>query len=302
MTATPSATTVNHPFTTGEVISRDGTRIGYRQIGHGPGLLVLHGSMQSAASHFALATALADAFTVYLPDRRGRGRSGPAGAAYGMAREVEDVEALLARTGARNLFGVSSSGLIALRCALSLSNVDRVAVYEPALLLAGHDPGLTSWLPRFDREIAEGATAAALITSMIGLQLGPAVFNRMPRWLLEGFTNLAMKGEDKKAAPDDVTMRKLAPTLHCEGQLIAEMAGTLKNYRAIAKPVLLMGGSDGLAFIKPALDALEQTLPQVRRVEFAGLDHGGCADASKANAKGQPERVAPDLRRFFGAA
>src|SRR5215471_8222941 len=97
-TATPNTT-----FTTGEVISRDGTRIGYRQVGRGPGLVLLHGSMQSSASHATLATTLADTFTVYLPDRRGRGRSGPAGDRYGMAREVEDVDALLTRTGARNL-------------------------------------------------------------------------------------------------------------------------------------------------------------------------------------------------------
>jgi pimeloyl-ACP methyl ester carboxylesterase len=299
MTATD---TTNTMFTTGEVTSRDGTRIGYRQVGRGPGLVLLHGSMQSAASHTVLATALADAFTVYLPDRRGRGRSGPAGEGYAVAREVEDVDALLTHTGARNLFGVSSSGLIALQSALMLPTIDRLAVYEPALLLPGYDPGLTSWLPRFDREIAEGATAAALITSMIGLQLGPAIFNRMPRWLLEGFTNMALKSEDKKAAADDVTMRKLAPTLHCEGQLIAEMAGPVERFGAVSQPVLLMGGSNGLAFITPALDALERTLPQVRRVRFTGLDHGGCADASKANPKGRPEQVAPELRRFFSAA
>src|SRR5215831_2456849 len=213
MTATISSKTT---FTTGEVISRDGTRIGYRQVGHGPGLVLLHGSMQSAASHMTLATALADAFTVCLPDRRGRGRSGPAGDDYGMTKEVDDVGALLDKTGARNLFGVSSSGLIALQSALSLPAIDRVAVYEPALLLPGHNPGLTSWLPRFDREISEGDIGAALITSMIGLQLGPAILNRMPRRLLRGFTNMALKSEDKKASADDVTMRELAPTLHFE--------------------------------------------------------------------------------------
>jgi pimeloyl-ACP methyl ester carboxylesterase len=294
--------TITTTFTTGEVISHDGTPIGYRQVGRGPGLVLLHGSMQSAASHTVLATTLADAYTVYLPDRRGRGRSGPAGDDYGIATEVEDVRALLTHTGARNLFGVSSSGLIALQSALTLPIIDRIAVYEPALLLPGHDPGLTSWLPRFDREIAEGATAAALITSMIGLQLGPAVFNRMPRWLLEGFTNMALKSEDKKAAAGDVTMRKLAPTLHCEGQLIAEMAGPVERFRAVTQPVLLMAGSNGLAFIRPALDALQSALPEVQRVQFTGLDHGGCADASKANPKGRPEQVAPELRRFFSAA
>ena len=62
---------------TRSVISADGTLIGYRQLGQGPGLVLVHGAMESAQSHMQLAEALADTFTVYLPDRRGRGMSGP---------------------------------------------------------------------------------------------------------------------------------------------------------------------------------------------------------------------------------
>lgn len=72
--------TTQHPYATGTVTSKDGTTIGYRQLGQGPGVVMLHGAMESAQSHMQLATALADAFTVYLPDRRGRGLSGPFGA------------------------------------------------------------------------------------------------------------------------------------------------------------------------------------------------------------------------------
>jgi len=68
-----------------------------------------------------------------------------------------------------------------------------------------------------------------------------------------------------------------------------------------AKRLLLLGGGKGLAFLKPAMDGLERTLPNVRRVEYAGLDHGAAADPSKANPKGQPERIAEDLHRFFAS-
>src|SRR5215204_24909 len=60
-------------MTTGSVLSKDGTRIGYLQVGQGPAAVLVHGSNESARSHTRLALALADAFTVYLPDRRGRG-------------------------------------------------------------------------------------------------------------------------------------------------------------------------------------------------------------------------------------
>ena len=59
----------------GAVRSRDGTTIGYRRLGMGPGLILLHGSMSSGGHHVELARLLADTFTVFVPDRRGRGLS-----------------------------------------------------------------------------------------------------------------------------------------------------------------------------------------------------------------------------------
>jgi pimeloyl-ACP methyl ester carboxylesterase len=50
----------------------DGTAIGYREYGSGPGLILVHGGMK-AAQHFGkLAGALGNDFRVYAPDRRGR--------------------------------------------------------------------------------------------------------------------------------------------------------------------------------------------------------------------------------------
>jgi len=48
-------------YTTGSVTSKDGTTIGYRQLGHGPGVVLLHGMMSSGQNHMQLAEALADA-------------------------------------------------------------------------------------------------------------------------------------------------------------------------------------------------------------------------------------------------
>lgn len=259
--------------------------------------MLLHGSMESAKSHLQLAEALADLFTVYLPDRRGRGLSGPYSPDDGIRQEVEDLDALLTETGAHNVFGVSASGLVALEAARTLPGVHKIAVYEPALLTEGST--LTAWLPRYDKEMAKGKAAAAMVTSMKGLKLGPPILNFMPDRLLASLTNLALKSEDKKAAADDVTMRKLAPTLHYEGRLLAEMAGTLDGFGTVGAEVLLLGGSKGLPYLKPSLHALEQVLPHARRVEFPGLDHGGSSDKSPANSGGKPEVVAPELRRFF---
>jgi pimeloyl-ACP methyl ester carboxylesterase len=284
--------------TTGSVTSQDGTTIGYRQLGHGPGVVMLHGAMESAQSHMQLAEALADTFTIYLPDRRGRGLSGPYGKDYSIQKDVEDMDALLTKTGAHYVFGVSSGGLICLQAALTLPAIHKAALYEPMLLMNGSVP--TAFVTRYDKEMAQGKVASALVTGMKGSQMGPPVFNAIPRWLLEMLTKMMMASEDKKARGDDVTMRMLAPTLHYDFQLVIESEGALESFRAIRAEVLLLGGSTSPAFLKVALDALEKVFPHAKRIEFPGLGHGGSGNTnSNTNRGGQPERVAQELRRFF---
>jgi pimeloyl-ACP methyl ester carboxylesterase len=285
------------PYTTDFVASKDGTAIGYRQLGHGPGLVMLHGAMESAQSHMQLARSLAEAFTVYLPERRGHNLGIPFVKDYGMRKEVDDLEALLTKTGSHNVFGVSVGGLICLEAALRLPAVHKAAVYEPAFIVNGL--ASTAFLPRYDREITQGRIAAALITGMQGAQLGPPIFKIMPRWLLETLTNLSIKSEDRQAKPGDITMRMLAPTLHYDFQLVAEMAEKPQRFKVVPARVLLLGGGNSPAWLKAALDVLERVLPHVERVEFPGLDHGGSSDPSATNRAGKPELVAQELRRFF---
>ncbi|WP_415853726.1 alpha/beta fold hydrolase [Sinomonas sp. G460-2] len=278
--------------------SKDGTRIGYRRLGSGPGVVLLHGSNQHAGSHMSLAQALAGQFTVYLPDRRGRGMSGPYPHDYGVRTEVADLAAVLEHTGARNVFGVSASGIAVLEAARALPGaIDKVVAYEPAILTDGDKH--TAWLARFDDEMARGKVASALITSMFGLDLAPFAFKIMPRFLLEAMTEKFMRAEERDSAPGAVTMRQLASTLHYEGVLLAEMEGRVERFSTVESRVLLIRAGKGLKFLHPAIDALAATLPHATVAEFAGLDHGSAADLSPANSGGKPEVVAAELARFF---
>jgi hypothetical protein len=95
---------------------------------------------------------------------------------------------VLTESGAQKLFGVSVSGLIALEAARVQPAIRQIAAYEPALLM-DRSSTYTGWVPRFDREMAQGKVAAAEITCMYGLDLAPPAFGLMPRRLLEALTN-----------------------------------------------------------------------------------------------------------------
>ncbi len=280
--------------TTGAVRSSDGTVIGFRRIGSGPGVIVVHGAMESSQSHIQLAEALAGSFSVYLVDRRGRGLSGPFSSDHSLAREVEDVLAVAEATGARNLFGVSSGGVVALQAALSLPSIARVALYEPALV---DDPAaMARRLDRYEREIASGKVAAALVTAMKVSEMGPRIFNLIPSGLMTRMTASMLAKEDRSAVPGAVTMRTLAPTLHYDFADILEASARVDDFAGIRSDLLLLGGSKSPAYLRRALDRLERILPAARRVEFRGLGHGGSGDSDWG---GKPAVVAAELARFF---
>jgi len=286
------AVAVSHiaiPYTTDSVTSADGTKIGYRQLGEGPGVILVHGGMEASQHLMKLAATLSDGFMVYVPDRRGRGMSGPFGADYSVTRDCEDIAALVAKTGARNLFGLSSGALIILSAALVTPGLARIALYEPPLSLNGSTP--TSWVARYDREVAQGKLPQALATAIKGIPVDP-VFAALPRWILTPLFTLSMRFMDD-ATGDDVSVQALIPTQHYDMIIVRETADTLHDYETLRARVLLLGGGKSPAFLKTALDALARTLPNAERVTFSDLDHLGPTD------DGKPEIVAASLRRFF---
>ncbi|WEG09484.1 alpha/beta hydrolase [Microbacterium horticulturae] len=272
------------------VASQDGTPIGYRRLGAGPALLLVHGGMMAAQSFMKLGMALADSFTVAIPDRRGRGLSEPSGSEYGLQKEVEDVAAVLADVDAHRVFGLSSGAIIALESARQLSTITRLAVYEPPLSIGGSNPA--AWLARYDREIAAGDLPAAMVTVSKGVPVSPS-FSRLPRVIAPTLMRLAIPAEAKQTPPGDVSLQALIPTMHFDAEVVLDASDAPDRYRALEADVLLLGGGRSPHSLTEALDALDAVLPHARRLEIAGVGH------MAADNGGQPDRVAQILRDFF---
>lgn len=282
------------PYSIDSITSKDGTVIGYRELGHGPGVIILHGSMSTGYNHLQLAELLADTFTIYLPDRRGFGLSGPYNREHTLQNDIEDLNALLVKTGTHNVLGVSAGGIICLKAALSLPAIHKLAIYEPPLFKNNAVPAAI--MKRFDDEMAQGKVSAALTTTTKGVPLMSEMFSAMPRWLLEFMTKRMISFEEKQNSSAYASFRELAPTLHHDGQVMIEMSGQQESLRAIQAEVLLLGGSKSTAFLKAGLDSVMEVLPHARRVEFPGLNHSATWNTDRG---GKPRPVAQELRRFF---
>src|SRR4051812_18218550 len=118
--------------------SADGTVIAFEAIGEGAPVVLVGGALAdrtALASGKPLAAMLAHRFRVFSYDRRGRGDSGDA-AAWTIAREIEDLDAMIAAAGgSAAVFGHSSGGLLALDAAAQGLAIPRLAVDEPPILL-----------------------------------------------------------------------------------------------------------------------------------------------------------------------
>jgi pimeloyl-ACP methyl ester carboxylesterase len=279
--------------TLGEVRSADGTTIGYQRAGTGPAVVLLHGAGQSSGNLTRLAHALSRAFTVYVPDRRGRGRSGPYGEFHGLSTEIEDLSALLDASGASRLFGLSAGAVIAIEAALVRPDITKLALYEPPLTYDGVVHG--DWAPRYERQLNAGKPGAALVTVLKATADRTSPIRWIPRLPLAAALDFAIKRTANRPAPAGLmSPRDLIRTVRYDAQTVNGAAGALERFAVLSCDVLLLGGARSARILTASLDGLGKVLPDARRVVIPGTGH-----TAPDNSR-QPDRVAAVLREFFG--
>ena len=124
------------------MFSKDGTAIAFERVGHGSPVILVDGALchRSMGPSRELAKLLAQHFTVYTYDRRGRGESGDT-APYAVEREVEDIAALLREAGGTAfIWGTSSGAVLALEAANRLSGIMKLALYEAPFIVDDSRP------------------------------------------------------------------------------------------------------------------------------------------------------------------
>ncbi|MHC5795656.1 alpha/beta hydrolase [Lacisediminihabitans sp. FW035] len=254
--------------------SADGTHIAYDRVGRGPALVVTGGAFNTRLSPYPLVTLLAERFTVLSYDRRGRGDSGAGtpDAEDTVAREVEDLAAVVTAAGGTAMaYGHSSGAIIALEAAMAGVPITRLAVYEPPYSFDPEHPE-----PRqdfgFPAAIAAGdADAAARAFLQITGMPAAAVagMSAAPWW--SGMISTAL------TLPHDIA-------LSGDGRVPADRLGV------VDVPVLALDGGESPAWAARAAEGVSSAVVHGVRRTVDGQNHG--VDQAV---------LAPILVEFFGA-
>ena len=262
------------------VTSKDGTSIAYELSGVGQPVILVGGSLDDGSENGPLASALAEHFAVYNYARRGRGESDSTPPPYDVAREIADLDALIAEAGgSAHIYGVSTGGALALEAAAAGCSIEKMGVYEVPYNATDQD-----W-PRQWREYAEGVTAALALG-----RRGDAVELFM-RVTGSSDTDLAQL----RVSPYWPELEAVAHTLAYDAAALGDGQPPTARLALITQPTLVVTGDDRppgaakwVTALDDAADAIAARVVHAERETLRGQGH--VAD---------PEAVVPLLTRFF---
>jgi pimeloyl-ACP methyl ester carboxylesterase len=252
------------------VTSADGTSIAYERTGDGSPLILVDGAMcyRAAGPMRPLAALLRNVFTVHTYDRRGRGESSDT-RPYAVAREVEDLQALIARAGGEAyVYGISSGAALALATAAAGPGIVGLALYEPPFL-ADADSRSKAYTERLHKllDAGRGGDAVALFMAEVGI----------PEQVIAGI----------RTQPGWAELEAIAPTLAYDNEIVTDVRHLAS---AITVPALLLSGGASPHGLQQAAKATADALPTAEHRTLGGQTH----DVA-------PEAVAPVLTEFFGS-
>jgi len=276
-------------YTKDFVISKDGTKIGYRQLGKGPGLILVHGGMMAAQNLMQLGALLADQFTVYIPDRQGRGQSQRHNN-FGLVSESEDIQALVNKTKAENIYGLSAGAVVTLQTGIIEKSIKKICLHEPPILV---EETRTDWIAKYKEAMNKGNYGKAFMSIVKGTDDPSSLFNKLPSFIIVPLMNIAIKSESKKKNSDDVPLKPLIDAMFYDIKIIEDSEGIINEYKNITADVLLIKGQKSQPYLRTTIDKLSTALPKAKCVDLAGQGH------TVSNNGEKPALVAAELKRFF---
>jgi pimeloyl-ACP methyl ester carboxylesterase len=258
--------------------SADGTAIAHERKGAGPALVLVDGALcrRGMGPSRGLADALAESFTVYVYDRRGRGESDPGAAPYAVHREVEDLEAVIAAAGGHaHVLGVSSGAALALEAARRGAPIDRLVTYEAPFVVDGSRPANDPLLPQRVQELVDEGRRGDAVRLFLRTVGAPAAVVSLMR-LLPVWRQLTAVAH---TLPYDLSI----VIEHEQGRPIPE-----GHYAAVGQETLVLVGGKSPEWMRNAQAAVAAAVPRARLQSLPGQTH-----------MVKPKAVAPVVAAFL---
>lgn len=253
------------------VRSQDGTPIAFDRLGDGPPVVLVCGGSVDRMSNAPLAAQLADGFTVFNYDRRGRGDSGDT-PPYAVEREVEDIDAVIgAAGGSACLYGTSSGAALALEAAASGLDITRLALWEPPFIPEGGPMPPEDTAKTYTELVQAGRRGDAVeyfMSQVVGL---PDEFVAQAR-----------------SSPFWGQQEALAHTLAYDATIMGDYALPADRAASVKVPAIVMAGTASFPWMSETARALAETLLDGQLRVLDGQTH----DVS-------PDAMAPVLQEFF---
>jgi pimeloyl-ACP methyl ester carboxylesterase len=248
------------------VTSRDGTTIAYSRQGQGPALILVDGALCSRnfGPMPGYAAQLANDFTVYWYDRRGRGESGDT-TPYAIEREVEDLAAILAVAGlSAYLFGSSSGAALTLQGAARGLEFKKMILYEAPYVPVPQGGKTASQhveaLWALVRAHKRGAAVTYFMSDVVGMPKFVAFFFRFfPMW---------------------PKLKAVANTLPYDLTIMADTAILDGEAKSVTVPTLVAGGGKSPPPLKAAVDRVAAAVPGSKVRYLEGETHNLGAEAA----------------------
>lgn len=252
------------------VISADGSRIAFdRHVGGDAGTVILVGgafSSRTFPTMVELAETLAarSGVTVVNYDRRGRGDSDDTPGGYDVAREIDDLAALVhVAGGSASLFGLSSGAVLALRAVASgrIGGVTRVLAFEPPFVVdrAHHVPPVELGKRLHQLVAANRRSAAAryYLTQAMGI---PGVFAALMR-VLPVWSKVTATAS---STPHDWAVM---------GSFVRGQPLRPIDWVGVTVPTLVLAGGKSGPLLRKAARAIAHVLPNAEHRELPKLSH-----------------------------
>lgn len=238
------------------VSSKDATMIAFDRLGDGPPVILVCGQSTDRSANAPLAALLAQHFTVFNYDRRGRGDSGDT-LPYAVDREIEDIQAVIdAAGGAACLYGTSSGAALVLEAAASGLAITKLALWEPPFVPEGYPRPRADLAQFYTGLLAQGRRGEVIeyfMTTVVGL---PAEFAAQAR-----------------QAPWWPAQEALAHTLVYDTILLGDSSVPVERAASVVAPTLIMTGGASFPFMAETARILADAMPDAQHHVLEGQQH-----------------------------